>query len=223
MRAEVSPFAPWAKRVFVHWCLFAGLLPVWNRRVGKNSTLVESEYSRQAYAKLLTSGLLLFSPSPAMSESEAAPVREIRKYANRRLYDLRSSRYINREELRRLIAGGEQVRVIDESSGDDITRSLLLQLLAEQEQGGTPVLSNEILVELIRYYEHPMQALFARYLQQSMQAFMEQRQGMQGQLQELLDRLPGAELARENLDRWSDLQQELLDSLSQRSGRRRRK
>ncbi len=136
--------------------------------------------------------------------------REIRKYANRRLYDLQSSRYINREDLRSLIASGETVRVIDEVSGEDITRSLLLQLLAEQELGGQPVLSDAMLTELIRYYEHPMQAVLGTYLQQSMEAFLEQRQGLQGQMQKVLDILPGSDLARENLQRFIELQQSML-------------
>ena len=143
-------------------------------------------------------------------------VREVRKYANRRLYDVRESRYINREDLRKLIAAGEQVKVIDETSGENITRALLLQLLAEQEQGGQPVLSDRILTELIRYYEHPMQALFASYLQQSMEAFIEQRQSLQGQWQNLLGSVPGVnagQMARENLDRWMEMQKSLFASM----------
>jgi polyhydroxyalkanoate synthesis repressor PhaR len=133
--------------------------------------------------------------------------REIRKYANRRLYDLRSSRYINRDDLRELIAGGETVHVIDDVSGEDITRSLLLQLLAEQELGGQPVLSDTILTELIRYYQHPMQALLGTYLQKSIEGFIAQRQGLQGQLQKVLDAVPGADLAQDSLKRFFELQQ----------------
>ena len=142
-----------------------------------------------------------------MGADAAADVREIRKYANRRLYDLRSSRYINREGLRELIAAGENVRVVDDVSGEDITRALLLQLLAEQELGGQPVLSNTILTELIRYYQHPMQALLGSYLQKSMEGFIAQRQGLQGQLQKVLDAVPGGELAQDSLKRFLDLQQ----------------
>jgi polyhydroxyalkanoate synthesis repressor PhaR len=129
-------------------------------------------------------------------------VREIRKYANRRLYDLRSSRYINRDDLRALIADGFTVRVIDDVSGEDITRSLLLQLLAEQELGGQPVLSDTILTELIRYYQHPMQALLGSYLQKSIETFISQRNTLQGQLQKVLDAVPGADLAQANLERF---------------------
>lgn len=147
-------------------------------------------------------------------------VREIRKYANRRLYDLRSSRYINRDGLRDLIAAGERVRVVDEVSGEDITRSLLLQLLAEQELGGQPVLSDAILTELIRYYQHPMQALLGSYLQKSMEAFIAQRQGLQGQLQKVLDTVPGSDLAQDSLKRLLELQQRAFSAAPGRAGRR---
>ncbi|MEL7043465.1 MAG: polyhydroxyalkanoate synthesis repressor PhaR [Pseudomonadota bacterium] len=133
-------------------------------------------------------------------------LREIRKYANRRLYDLRTSRYINRDDLRELIADGYTVRVVDDVSGEDITRSLLLQLLAEQELGGQPVLSDAILTELIRYYQHPMQALLGSYLQKSIETFIAQRQNLQGQLQKMLDAVPGADLAQANLERFFESQ-----------------
>jgi polyhydroxyalkanoate synthesis repressor PhaR len=131
-------------------------------------------------------------------------LREVRKYANRRLYDLRRSRYINRDDLRELIAEGYTVRVVDDVSGEDITRSLLLQLLAEQELGGQPVLSDTILMELIRYYQHPMQALLGSYLQKSIETFIAQRQTLQGQLQKVLDAVPGADIAQSNLERLFD-------------------
>ena len=156
-------------------------------------------------------------------DTSGASIREVRKYANRRLYDLQTSRYINREDLRRLIAAGETVRVVDDVSGDDITRALLLQLLAEQELGGQPVLSDTLLTELIRYYEHPMQAVLGSYLQQSMEAFLEQRQGLQGQLEEMLDALPGSDLARENLRRFAEFQKSVLGAATGGSSRGRKR
>ena len=120
--------------------------------------------------------------------------------------------------LRHLIAEGETVRVIDETSGEDITRTLLLQLLAEQELGGRPVLSDTILTELIRYYEHPMQPLLGTYLQRSIEAFIAQRHTLQDQFQRALDAVPGADLLQDNLRRFLDSQQ----VFARRSGRRKR-
>ncbi len=151
-----------------------------------------------------------------MSEKAAESVRHIRKYANRRLYDLQRSRYINRDDLRALIAEGETIQVTDDVSGEDITRSLLLQLLSEQELGGRPVLSDAVLTELIRYYEHPMQPLLGAVLQRSIEAFIEQRQGLQGQMQKMLDSIPGADMARDNLRQLAEFQESLLGGRSKR-------
>lgn len=139
--------------------------------------------------------------------------REIRKYANRRLYDLAASRYINRDGLRELIAQGENVRVIDDVSGEDITRALLLQLLSEQELGGRPVLSDTILMELIRLCEHPMQAALGSYLQQSIEAFIQQRQSMQEPFRGMSEGFPGSDfsdLVRANLESWMALSQSMF-------------
>ena len=70
-----------------------------------------------------------------------AEPRLIRKYANRRLYDTASSRHVTTEDIRKLVAAGERVKVVDDKSGDDVTRSILLQIIASQEQFGKPVLS----------------------------------------------------------------------------------
>ena len=145
-----------------------------------------------------------------MGEKSTESVRHIRKYGNRRLYDLERSRYINRNDLRKLIAEGETVRVTDDVSGEDITRSLLMQLLSEQELGGRPVLSDALLTELIRYYEHPMQPLLGAYLQQSIETFLEQRQSLQGQVDKMLDTIPGAASARDNLRKLLDMQASIL-------------
>ena len=83
--------------------------------------------------------------------------RTIKKYANRRLYDTEASRHVTLDGIRQLVAGGEDVMVIDDTSGQDITRSILLQVISEQEQGGRPILSAEMLKQIIRFYGNPMQ------------------------------------------------------------------
>src|SRR5215472_7563978 len=81
-----------------------------------------------------------------------AEERLIRKYANRRLYDAHDSRHVTLDDLRKLIAGGERIKVVDDKSGEDLTRSILLQIIASQEQFGTPVLSTQLLEAIIRFY-----------------------------------------------------------------------
>src|SRR6201988_5210309 len=74
-----------------------------------------------------------------------AEERLIRKYATRRLYDAHDSRHVTLDDLRKLVAGGERLKVVDDKSGEDLTRSILLQIIASQEQFGTPVLSLQLL------------------------------------------------------------------------------
>ena len=92
------------------------------------------------------------------------PPRVIRKYANRRLYDATASRHVTLEDIRRLIAAGERVQVIDDRSGEDLTRAVLLQIISEQEQFGAPVLSVQLLEGIIRFYGNPVQDMLSRYL-----------------------------------------------------------
>lgn len=87
--------------------------------------------------------------------------RVIRKYANRRLYDATASRHVTLQDIRRLIGAGEHVRVIDDRTGAELTRGVLLQIITEQEQSGTPVLSVQLLEAIIRCHGNPVQELQA--------------------------------------------------------------
>jgi polyhydroxyalkanoate synthesis repressor PhaR len=144
-----------------------------------------------------------------------AEPRIIRKYANRRLYDTEASRHINKEDVRKLIAAGEDVQIVDEGSGDDITRSVLLQLVAEQELGGQPVLSDQMLTQIIRFYDHPMQGMLGSYLQQSFESFLQQQSSLQEQMQELMKSGPFAvmqDVAKQNMEAWQAMQRAFLDN-----------
>src|ERR1700728_5246708 len=105
--------------------------------------------------------------------------RLIRKYANRRLYDTTASRHVTLEDLRQVIVSGGRIKVVDDKSGEDLTRSVLLQIIAEQEQFGVPVLSSELLEMIIRFYGGPMQALLSRYLEQAFTTMLRQQQAVQ--------------------------------------------
>ena len=146
-----------------------------------------------------------------------AQPRIIRKYANRRLYDTETSKHINHEDVRKLIAAGTEVQVIDDASGEDITRGVLLQLVAEQERGGRPVLSDQILTHIIRFYEHPMQAMFGAWLQQSFEAFLQQQQDLQEKMQSMIQGGPFTalqEIAAKNMEAWMAMQQAFTKSES---------
>jgi len=144
-----------------------------------------------------------------------AKPRIIRKYANRRLYDTEASRHINKDDVRKLIASGKDVRVVEDGSGDDITRGVLLQLVAEQELGGKPVLSDQMLTQIIRFYDHPMQGVLGSYLQQSFETFLQQQSTLQEQMQELMRSGPFAvmkDVAKQNMEAWQAMQKAFRDT-----------
>jgi polyhydroxyalkanoate synthesis repressor PhaR len=97
--------------------------------------------------------------------------RVIKKYANRRLYDASISRHVTVDDIRRLIVEGEKITVIDDKTGEDITRLVLLQVIAEQEHGGQPILSTQLLEKLIRCYGNGRQESLARCLEKSIEGF----------------------------------------------------
>jgi polyhydroxyalkanoate synthesis repressor PhaR len=151
----------------------------------------------------------------ARTDTAMSQPRIIRKYANRRLYDTEASRHINKEDVRELIASGRDVQIIDEGSGDDITRSVLLQLVAEQELGGKPVLSDQMLTQIIQFYDHPMQGLLGSYLQQSFESFLTQQSSLQEQMQEMIKSGPFAvmkDVAKQNMEAWQTVQKAFLDT-----------
>jgi len=142
--------------------------------------------------------------------------RTIKKYANRRLYDTHASRHITLDGIRQLIVQGEDLVVIDDTSGDVITRSILLQVIAEQEQGGRPILSATMLRHIIRFYGNPMQEFMAQYLESSIEAFLNQQKGMQDQFRDMMARSPIAamqSMAARNLGAWADMQKAFMDAM----------
>ena len=108
----------------------------------------------------------------APQESKTAP-RIIKKYPNRRLYDTSTSTYITLAEVRQLVIDGAQVAVRDAKSGEDLTRSILLQIILEEEAGGAPMFSEAALANIIRFYGHAMQGFMGAYLEKNAQMFTE--------------------------------------------------
>ena len=135
-------------------------------------------------------------------------LRLIRKYSNRRLYDTGGSRHVTLDDLRQLIAGGEKIKVIDDKSGTDLTRSVLLQIIAEQERFDSPALGSDLLEMIIRFYGGPMQALLSRYLEQAFTTMLRQQEAMQLEMAKALASPfgPLTELARQNMELWQQMQ-----------------
>jgi polyhydroxyalkanoate synthesis repressor PhaR len=109
-------------------------------------------------------------PSPHATEGDVAPII-IKKYANRRLYDTESSSYITLDHLSAMTRQGREFKVVDAKSGDDITHSVLTQIIVEEETNGTTLLPVSFLRHLISMYGDQMQAMVPHYLEASMEAF----------------------------------------------------
>jgi len=150
-------------------------------------------------------------------------VRVIRKYANRRLYDSQESRHITLDEVRHLIVAGERVRVEVAKSGEDLTRSILLQIIMEREEAGRPILSAELLEQLIRFYGGAMQDFLGAYLERSVSAFVANQDNLQQQLLHLARENPMAELAKKNLSLWTDLHENILSAWNPAAQKQKKK
>jgi polyhydroxyalkanoate synthesis repressor PhaR len=138
--------------------------------------------------------------------------RVIKKYPNRRLYDTRISSYITIEDVRQLIVEGEEFEVRDAKSGDDLTRQVLLQIIAEHEQDGEPMLSTQLLSQIIRFYGDSLQGFMGSYLERSMQMFLEQQQQFRQQMSGLIGQAPWTmlnQLTERNLELWKEFQRNL--------------
>ena len=145
-----------------------------------------------------------------------AEERLIRKYANRRLYDAKDSRHVTLEDIRKMIAAGERVKVVDDKGGQDVTRSILLQIIANQEQFGRPVLSTQLLEAIIRFYGNPIQEMLTSYLEQSIGSLLRQQDVMQAEMAKVLETpmAPLAELARQNMELWAKMQASMLSAFT---------
>ena len=110
------------------------------------------------------------------SKKTAAPkeaLRVIKKYPNRRLYDTDTSTYITLTEVRQLVMDNAPFAVRDAKTGDDLTRSILLQIILEEEAGGAPMFTEAVLGNIIRFYGHAMQGFMGSYLEKNVQVFAE--------------------------------------------------
>lgn len=99
--------------------------------------------------------------------------RLIKKYPNRRLYDTQTSSYITLTDVKQLVLDNEDFTVVDAKTSDDLTRSILLQIILEEESNGSPMFSSGALSQIIRYYGHAMQGMMGNYLEKNIQAFID--------------------------------------------------
>jgi polyhydroxyalkanoate synthesis repressor PhaR len=113
------------------------------------------------------------------------PVRLIKKYPNRRLYDTKTSSYITLVDVKQMVVKQEDFQVIDAKSGDDLTRQILLQIILEEESGGVPMFSSDLLSQMIRSYGSAMQGFMGTYLEKNVEAFQQLQKALQEQSQKI--------------------------------------
>lgn len=150
-----------------------------------------------------------------MSESKSGP-RVIKKYPNRRLYDTVESRYITLGDVRHLVCEKAEFVVIDKKTNEDITRTILLQVIAEQEHG-EPMMSQDFLSQVIRSYGGAMQNFVGSYLENSLKLFANQQAQMRERLQE--QHIPDpfsafANLTQKNLEFWRSMQDQFFTTMT---------
>jgi polyhydroxyalkanoate synthesis repressor PhaR len=142
--------------------------------------------------------------------------RVIKKYPNRRLYDTVESRYITLADIRRLVMDKVDFLVVDKKSQEDITRSILLQVIAEQEHAGEPLMSQDFLSQVIRSYGGAMQNVVGSYLEQSLKMLSTQQQQIRDHLRNSMasdayDAI--SSLTQKNIERWRSVQDDIFKAM----------
>src|SRR4026208_1213988 len=140
-------------------------------------------------------------------------LRLIKKYPNRRLYDTKTSSYITLADVKQMVLKQEEFQVVDAKSGDDLTRQILLQIILEEESGGAPMFSSDLLSQKIRSYGNAMQGMMGGYLERNVRAFQHIQKALREQSQRMYGDNP-----RASQDLWAqfmNLQGPAMQSLMQ--------
>src|SRR5438128_8028209 len=125
------------------------------------------------------------STQPTREPKTESQLRLIKKYPNRRLYDTKTSSYITLADVKQMVIKQEDFQVVDAKSGDDLTRQILLQIILEEESGGVPMFSSDLLSQLIRSYGNAMQGMMGSYLERNIRAFQDIQKALQEQSQRM--------------------------------------
>ena len=155
------------------------------------------------------------SPAAPQEGGKTAP-RVIRKYPNRRLYDTVESRYVTLADIRRLVVERIDFVVLDRKSQQDITRSILLQVIAEQEGAGESLMSRDFLSQVIRSYGSGLQDFVGRYLDESIQLFAREQRDLRDRFKNVVGIDPletVTSVAQKNYQRWKSVQEEVFSRL----------
>jgi len=120
----------------------------------------------------------------------SAQARTIKKYPNRRLYDTETSSYITLADVKKLVLENVEFKVEDAKTKEDLTRSILLQIILEEESAGTPMFTSDSLSQIIRFYGNAMQGMMGGYLEKNIETFMQIQQKLQDQSRQVYGQNP---------------------------------
>ena len=140
-------------------------------------------------------------------------LRLIKKYPNRRLYDTKTSSYITLADVKKLVLDQVAFRVEDAKSKEDLTRSILLQIILEEETAGAPMFSSDMLSQIIRFYGNAMQGMMGTYLERNIRAFQDMQTALQDQSKKLYG--DNARAPQELWSQFMNLQGPAMQSLMQ--------
>ena len=144
--------------------------------------------------------------------------RVLKKYPNRRLYDTKISSYITLADVKSMVLSGLDFEVRDAKTGEDLTRSILLQIILEEETGGVPIFSAPMLSQIIRFYGHAMQGMMGSYLEKNLQTFTDMQARLAEQAKGLYDpQAQSPEMWAQFLSGQAPVMQKLMGSYLEQS------
>ena len=156
--------------------------------------------------------------APKKPAAPRAGPRILKKYPNRRLYDTEVSSYITLAEVKAMVLEGLDFEVRDAKTGDDLTRSILLQIILEEETGGVPIFSTSMLSQIIRFYGHSMQGMMGTYLESNLQTFTDIQARLAEQSKGLVEpKLASPELWSQFLNGQAPMVQGLMGNYMEQS------
>tara|TARA_R110000824_G_scaffold52692_4_gene146083 strand:- start:13159 stop:13662 length:504 start_codon:yes stop_codon:yes gene_type:complete len=160
------------------------------------------------------------SKNDSNTAKDETAIRILKKYPNRRIYDTHDSVYINLEDVRKMIVQGIDFKVLDSKSNADLTRSVLLQLITEQESESNPLFSADNLKNFIHYYDQNQQQLFSEYINQSLSFFQHQQEQFNQGVQEMMNVSPMkifSEYSKRNAQMWQKMQESFFADSSNKN------
>jgi len=146
--------------------------------------------------------------------------RIIKKYPNRRVYDTHDSKYIKIEDIRSMVIEGVQFKVVDSKTKEDVTRSVLLQIIIDQESESNPLFTSDNLKHFIKYYGQDQSMQFSEYMNQSLAFFHQQQEQFNIGMQEFMSRNPVnvfSDLSKKNAEVWTNMQNAFFNQISEKA------